>query len=212
MAAPRTHTSNNAQASPLASTDAEHGSAAQRERRRRILDATLVLASKGGYDAVQMRTVAERADVALATIYRYFTSKEHLYAAALLEWADNFPPREQSKRAGGRSDEAQLRALMRRAVRAFERYPQMMRVEIVIESSPDPNARALFDQFAARNVGALMTSLSSTDPATAAIIVETVNSVLATRLRAWALGRITIGDVDRSVQKTLDLIFAARAL
>ena len=30
-------------------------------------------------------------------------------------------------------DEAQLRALMRRAVRAFERYPQMMRAEIVIE-------------------------------------------------------------------------------
>ena len=97
---------------------------------------------------------------------------------------------------------------MRRAVRAFERYPQMMRVEIVIESSPDPNARALFDQFAARNVGTLTSSLSSTDPDTAAAIVETVNSVLATRLRSWALGRITVGDVDRSVQRTLDLIFA----
>ena len=32
----------------------EYGSAAQRDRRRRILDATLTLASKGGYDAVQM--------------------------------------------------------------------------------------------------------------------------------------------------------------
>ena len=47
-----------------AAGDAELGSAAQRERRKRILDATLALASKGGYDAVQMRTVAERADVA----------------------------------------------------------------------------------------------------------------------------------------------------
>ena len=70
---------------------------------------------------------------------------------------------------------------MRRAVRAFERYPQMMRVEIVIESSTDPNARALFDQFAARNVGALTSALSSTDPETAAAIVETVNSVLGRR-------------------------------
>jgi len=100
---------------------------------------------------------------------------------------------------------------MRRAVRAFERYPQMMRVEIVIESSPDPNARALFDQFASRNVGTLKHALSSTDPESAAAIVETVNSVLVTRLRSWALGRITIADVDRSVQKTLDLIFAPRA-
>ena len=181
----------------------------QQERRDRIVRGAIALLEHGGeYDAIQMRDVAREAGVALGTVYRYFTSKEHLYAAALLEWASNFPAREPAKRAGGRSDEAQLRALMRRAVRAFERYPQMMRVEIVIESSPDPNARALFDQFAARNVGTLTSSLSSTDPDTAAAIVETVNSVLATRLRSWALGRITVGDVDRSVQRTLDLIFA----
>ena len=49
-----------------------------RDRRRRILDATLTLASKGGYDAVQMRAVAEKAEVALGTLYRYFPSKIHL--------------------------------------------------------------------------------------------------------------------------------------
>ena len=183
----------------------------QQERRDRILRAAISLLEHGGeYDEIQMRDVAREAGVALGTVYRYFTSKEHLYAAALLEWAANFPIREESKRAGGRSDEAQLRALMRRAVRAFERYPQMMRVEIVIESSPDPNARALFDQFAARNVGTLKRALSSTDPETAAAIVETVNSVLATRLRSWALGRIPIGDVDRSVQRTIDVLFDGR--
>ncbi len=48
------------------------GSAAQRDRRKRILDATIELASTGGFDAVQMRAVAERADVALGTLYRYF--------------------------------------------------------------------------------------------------------------------------------------------
>ena len=63
--------------------DAELGSAAQRERRKRILDATLALASKGGYEAVQMRTVAERAEVALGTLYRYFPSKIHLLVSAL---------------------------------------------------------------------------------------------------------------------------------
>src|SRR5690349_25109252 len=63
--------------------DGEFTSAAQRDRRKRILDATLALASKGGYDAVQMRTVAERADVALGTLYRYFPSKIHLLVSAL---------------------------------------------------------------------------------------------------------------------------------
>ena len=58
------------------------GSAAQRDRRKRILDATIALASQGGFDAVQMRAVAEKADVALGTLYRYFP-KIHLLVSAL---------------------------------------------------------------------------------------------------------------------------------
>src|SRR6266851_5779195 len=79
MATPRTRTTV-ASSEPA---DAELGSAAQRDRRKRILDATLALASKGGYDAVQMRTVAQRADVALGTLYRYFPSKIHLLVSGL---------------------------------------------------------------------------------------------------------------------------------
>src|SRR6476660_1243240 len=59
------------------------GSPGQRDRRKRILDATITLASKGGFDAVQMRAVAEEANVALGTLYRYFPSKIHLLVSAL---------------------------------------------------------------------------------------------------------------------------------
>src|SRR3954463_1964533 len=83
MAASRTNISSGAGRGALAGAEAEQGSAAQRDRRRRILEATLQLASKGGYDAVQMRTVAERAEVALGTLYRYFPSKIHLLVSAL---------------------------------------------------------------------------------------------------------------------------------
>ncbi len=72
----------------------------QRERRTRILDATITLASRGGFEAVQMRAVAEQADVALGTLYRYFPSKIHLLVSALArefaradaEMADNPVP------------------------------------------------------------------------------------------------------------------------
>ena len=80
MASPRTSTIG----SSGSSGDAEFTSAAQRDRRKRILDATLALASKGGYEAVQMRTVAEQANVALGTLYRYFPSKIHLLVSALV--------------------------------------------------------------------------------------------------------------------------------
>ncbi len=55
----------------------------QRARRERILDAAVELAEEGGYDAVQMREVADRADVALGTLYRYFPSKTHLLVSAM---------------------------------------------------------------------------------------------------------------------------------
>ena len=64
-------------------TDEDLGSVAQRERRKRILDAAIALASKGGFEQMQMRAVAERADVALGTLYRYFPSKIHLLVSAL---------------------------------------------------------------------------------------------------------------------------------
>src|SRR5580698_9395514 len=55
---------------------------AQQARRQRVIDAAMMLGLDGGYEAVQMRDVAARADVAMGTVYRYFTSKDHLLAAA----------------------------------------------------------------------------------------------------------------------------------
>jgi AcrR family transcriptional regulator len=190
---------------PTATPDPAQLPAGQRARRDRIVTAALDLLLRSEYDAVQMREVAEEAGVALATLYRYFTSKEHLYAAVVLEWAADYP---RPARALPGDAESRIRLLMRRAVRAFERHPQVIRVEMVLESSHDPNARALFEEFGRRNTAALVDALGSLDPDDAAAIVETVHSVLVTRLRSWALGRATIADVDRSVQRALDLVFS----
>ena len=45
---------------------------AQQERRIRILETAMRMAGEGGYEAVQMRAVAEESGVALGTIYRYY--------------------------------------------------------------------------------------------------------------------------------------------
>jgi TetR/AcrR family transcriptional regulator, cholesterol catabolism regulator len=63
----------------------DRGSPAQRERRRRILEAATTLAAKGGFEQMQMRAVAEHADVALGTLYRYFPSKIHLLVNMLAQ-------------------------------------------------------------------------------------------------------------------------------
>src|SRR3954453_13129041 len=66
---------------------------AQRARRRRILKAAAELATEGGFYAVQMREVAERADVALGTLYRYFPSKIHLLVSVLADEMEALPSR-----------------------------------------------------------------------------------------------------------------------
>ncbi len=53
---------------------------AQAQRLDRLRQAARDLASEGGYAAVTMRDVAKRANVGLATVYRYFSSKDHLIA------------------------------------------------------------------------------------------------------------------------------------
>jgi AcrR family transcriptional regulator len=58
---------------------------AQAERRGRIRAAARALASEGGYAAVTMHAVAERAEVGRATVYRYYSSKDHLIADVHLE-------------------------------------------------------------------------------------------------------------------------------
>ena len=48
--------------------------------RSRIIDAALALISEGGYVSAQIAAVAERARVAVGTVYRHFPSKSDLFA------------------------------------------------------------------------------------------------------------------------------------
>ena len=57
---------------------------AQRDRGIRVLETAMRMAGEGGYEAVQMRAVAEQSGVALGTIYRYFSGKDELLVAGLV--------------------------------------------------------------------------------------------------------------------------------
>lgn len=52
-------------------------------RRSRIIEAALEIAAEGGMAAVQIATVAARADIATGTVYRYFPSKSELVSAVV---------------------------------------------------------------------------------------------------------------------------------
>src|SRR5580700_8748066 len=125
MATPRTRTNGSAEPAASAPAEAELGSAAQRDRRKRILDATIALAAKGGYDAVQMRTVAERADVALGTLYRYFPSKIHLLVSALARELERYLERLERRPVPGETPYDRVLYVLGRATRTMQREPML---------------------------------------------------------------------------------------
>ena len=109
----------------------------QADRRRRVVEAAVQLASEGGYELVQMRDVATRANVALGTIYRYFESKDQLLGAALVEWAEALERRLAQRPAVGDSPEARVVDVLGRASRSIERNQRLSSALITAIGSPD---------------------------------------------------------------------------
>ncbi|APA99034.1 TetR family transcriptional regulator [Nocardia seriolae] len=64
----------------------------QLERQRAILGSAARLGAEHGLERVQMSEVAQSAGVALGTLYRYYPSKNHLFAAVLDGAIRDLPP------------------------------------------------------------------------------------------------------------------------
>lgn len=99
--------------------------AAQQDRRRRMLEAAEELALEGGWDGVQMREVATRAGVALGTLYRYFPSKEHLLVSVMLGQVEALAARLAVRPPEGDDPVGRVVEVLRRANRALQRQPQV---------------------------------------------------------------------------------------
>jgi len=106
-------------------------------RKRRLLDAATELAAEGGYEAVQMRDVAARAEVALGTLYRHYTSKDQLLLAALAQQAATLRERLDQRPPRGATAAERVSDVLRRASRALERQPRVIQATLTAMSSPD---------------------------------------------------------------------------
>ena len=59
-------------------------------QRQDMLEAALLLFTEKGYHNVTMHEIAEKAEFAIGTLYKFFRNKEDLYRALMLEKAEEF--------------------------------------------------------------------------------------------------------------------------
>jgi AcrR family transcriptional regulator len=109
-------------------------------RRRRLLEAAVELANEGGYDAVQMRDVAARAQVALGTLYRHYSSKDELLLAALADQAGALRERLAQRPPRGDLPGERVADVLRRATRALTRDPAVTAAMVTALSSSGTEA------------------------------------------------------------------------
>jgi AcrR family transcriptional regulator len=189
------------------------GSAAQRDRRRRILDATVALASKGGFDAVQMRAVAEQADVALGTLYRYFPSKIHLLVSALARQFEETEANLGRRVMPGDTPGDRVQYVLTRATRGLQREPQLTEALTRAFMFADSTVASEIHV-----VGLKLTSMlnramqgdayvEGTDPTDEEIAVaRVISDVWLAALVSWVTGRLTADEVSEHLATAVRLI------
>lgn len=188
-------------------TTSEALTASQSARRQRVIKAALALGSNGGYDAVQMRTVADSAEVALGTIYRYFSSKDHLLAAALVEWVNELERRVSARPPTGTTTADRVVSTLRRATKAMEKEPRLSEAVVTAIASPDPGAAERQQEVAAAMTRILAQCIGDQfEPAEKAQITRTLGHVWFSSLIGWVNGWSGMDRVGDEVEIAAHLI------
>jgi len=177
-------------------------------RRERMVAAAVELATDGGYDAVQMRDVAARAEVALGTLYRHYPSKDHLLLAALTEQAEGLRDRIAQRPPDGLDAAARTSDVLRRASRALARRPQLTAALVTALTAPEPDTleakHGVEIVLHAIITGAVDgTTLSDTDG-----VVRTLGYVWLAVLSAWVGGSLDEHEMADDLETAARLLLA----
>ncbi len=177
-------------------------------RRARVLDAALALAAEGGYDAVQMRDVASRAQVALGTIYRYFASKDHLLAECQLETWRTMEERIALRPLQGATAAERVVELIKRVMRGVEREPQQAAALITASSSPDPAVRDCQAEMIALQDAVLAATMGDLDPVRKTEVAGLLRAVWFTVLLGWVNGWNDLEAITQEFEVAARLLLA----
>jgi AcrR family transcriptional regulator len=190
----------------------------QLRRMRRIVDAAVDLAEKGGFEAVRLRDVAEQSDVALGTLYKYFRSKEDILLFALNEEIERLEQSMVARPSMSGTPYERVCEFFRRGTRALARRPQFARAMIRSMTAGDADTAMKIAALQLRIVRLVTAALRGVAPDVAApldqssgdtreqAIAFTVMQVWFSSLVGWAAGLHPERVVSEQVRRAAGLI------
>src|SRR5262245_24730964 len=101
-----------------------------------IIDVVIDVIESAGYEAVQVRTVAERARISLATMYKLFGTRDEMIVSALERWMDANAYAALTMPAPGESPYETMARVLRTVFEPWERHPRMLEAYHRARSTP----------------------------------------------------------------------------
>jgi TetR/AcrR family transcriptional regulator, cholesterol catabolism regulator len=153
-----------------------------------ILDATLSILEDVGPERLQVREVVVRSQTSLATVYRYFPTKDYLIAQAMGRWTSGLRGRLVlvTRQDGNPGD--RLAAILRLTQQAFEPHPNYSRAILHVMLSTDPLTDVAARELRMSSTSAILLALADLEPELAADIEVMVYALLNDQLIAWSTG------------------------
>ncbi len=186
--------------------DPQSLSVRQYARRERIIQAGLSLLLQRGFEDIQVRDVAERADVAVSTVYRYFASKEHLFAAVFLAWQSSMRSSAPIESGDDLEAAAWLTHIAHLAVRSFELHPNFYPVMVMMSRSTDSHVRAISRLTTLDSQRIFAEPLLGLDAEDRQAVVTVIGSTLNVSLGNWLAGATTIDGVYDTMDRVIRLL------
>ncbi|MFF3642069.1 TetR family transcriptional regulator [Streptomyces sp. NPDC002564] len=180
----------------------------QEARRRRILHASAQLASRGGFDAVQMREVAEAAGVALGTLYRYFPSKVHLLVATMQDQLQHMHTTIRKRPPAGDTPADRVAETLMRAFRALQREPHLADAMVRALTFADRSVSPEVDTVSRLTTVIILDAMGLAENPTAQQLsaVRVIEHTWHSALITWLSGRASIAQVKIDIETVCRLI------
>lgn len=180
----------------------------QEARCRRILRATAELAVRGGFDAVQMREVAERSDVALGTLYRYFPSKIHLLVATMRDQLERLHEALRGRPPSASDPGERVAETLHRAFRAMQREPHLADAMVRALTFADRSVRPEVDAVSRLTTAIILDAMRLDDPPGPELLsaVRVIEHTWHSALVNWLSGRASSAQVKVDITTVCRLV------